>query len=332
MTDGDNAYRALSKIAETANAALARGHASGNRRVSHTHGHSDHTHGHSGHEMPSCTIKLLPQRLRVQAADAAIQHSPANGIGFASVTAAAMALGVEPARIAVMVQKYWGRQQRQFTVSFMEQPTSDLRERILSHMNAWSSQCGVSFIETGGVGQVRISLEGEGYWSYLGTDILHIPEDRPTINLQDFSMSTPESEYHRVVRHETGHTLSFPHEHMRQELVARIDPDKAYDYFWRTQGWTKDTVDQQVLTPLRRASIMGTPPDQTSIMCYQLPGEITKDGEPIVGGVDINETDFGFAAKIYPKSGARGQQSVERAPTTSDWDEWPASQDVEVNA
>src|SRR5262249_37295226 len=142
-----------------------------------------------------------------------------NGIGFASVPGAARSLGLEPSRITALVTKYWGPQQREFTVSFMEQPATDLRKRILSHMNAWSSRGGVSVAETRGIGQVRISLEGEGYWSYLGTDILHIPQDRPTMNLQDFSMSTPESEYHRVVRHETGHTLAFAHEHMRQELV-----------------------------------------------------------------------------------------------------------------
>jgi hypothetical protein len=285
--------------------------------------------------MPSCSIKLLPQRLRVQAAETAIRKHPANGIGFPSVAAASMALGIQPSRIAVLIQKYWGPQQRQFTVSFMEQPANDLRARILSHMNAWASRCGVSFIETSGVGQVRISLEGEGYWSYLGTDILHIPEDRPTMNLQDFSMGTPESEYHRVVRHETGHTLGFPHEHMREELVALIDPDKAYDYFLKTQGWDKQTVDQQVLTPLDQSSIMGTPPDQTSIMCYQLPGLITKNGKPITGGIDINETDFGFAAQIYPKSGAQPPVSAGSSRAMAGWDaseDWPASQDVEVPA
>lgn len=203
-----------------------------------------------------------------------------------------------------MVQKYWGAQARQFTVSFLENPAKDLRVRILSHMNAWSSRCGVTFKETTGVGQVRISLAGDGYWSYVGTDILHVPQNQPTMNLQGFSMDTPESEYHRVVRHETGHTLGFPHEHMRQELVARIDPKKAYPYFLRTQGWDKATVDSQVLTPLKQASIMGTPPDQTSIMCYQLPGEITKDSKPITGGTDINQNDYAFAARIYPKPAA----------------------------
>lgn len=44
-------------------------------------------------------------------------------------------------------------------------------------------------------GDVRVSLVGDGYWSYLGTDVLLIPDGMPTMNLQGFSMSTPESEY-----------------------------------------------------------------------------------------------------------------------------------------
>ncbi len=123
------------------------------------------------------------------------------------------------------------------------------------------------------------------------------------MNLEAFTMNMPESEFHRVVRHETGHTLGFPHEHMRKELVVLIDPQKAYEYYWDNQGWTKRDVDLQVLTPLDDMDIMGTPPDQDSIMCYQLPGSITYSGEPITGGTDINETDYEFAGKIYPKIG-----------------------------
>ena len=161
-------------------------------------------------------------------------------------------------------------------------PTADLRTRILSHLNAWA--CGIQFVETRGTGQVRISRGAGGYWSYLGTDILHIATTRPTMNLQGFTMNTSDDEFRRVIRHEAGHTLGFPHEHMRRELVARIDRQKAYDFFRRTQGWSQPMVDQQVLTPLDERSIFGTPADQTSIMCYQLPGLITRDGRPIVGG------------------------------------------------
>jgi hypothetical protein len=36
-------------------------------------------------------------------------------------------------------------------------------------------------------------------------------------------------------------------------------------------------------------------------MAYQLSGECTRDGLPVVGGLDIDESDAAFAAKIYPK-------------------------------
>jgi hypothetical protein len=121
-------------------------------------------------------------------------------------------------------------------------------------------------------------------------------------------MNTPESEFRRVIRHEAGHTLGFPHEHMRREIVARIDRQKAYDYFGRTQGWSPAMVDQQVLTPLDERSIFATPADQTSIMCYQLPALITKDGRPILGGPDINPTDRAFGRRIYPVGALMQQQ------------------------
>jgi len=114
-------------------------------------------------------------------------------------------------------------------------------------------------------------------------------------------MNTPESEFHRVVRHETGHTLGFPHEHMRKALVDKIDPQKAIEFFGRTQGWSEEEVRAQVLTPLEESSLRGTRPDPNSIMCYQIPGELTKDGNPVIGGKDIDSSDFGFAATIYPK-------------------------------
>ena len=70
-------------------------------------------------------------------------------------------------------------------------------------------------------------------------------------------------------------------------------------------------VDQQVLTPLDQRSIIGTAADQTSIMCYQLPGLITRDGQPILGGEDINATDLAFAGRIYPRATASMPQDLD---------------------
>lgn len=267
----------------------------------HDHGHTEA--GTSDFDI-GCVPRQLPSRLLIPAAQTATRLNPANGLNVAAM--ASLGLGgdiMEPQRIAVLTSKYWGPQPRQLTVSFMDSAPADLRARIIGHLNAWNRWGGISFVETRGVGQVRISLGGSGYWSYLGTDILHIPAGQQTMNLQGFTMNTPEREFRRVIRHEAGHTLGFPHEHMRRELVARIDPQKAYDYFLRTQGWSREMVDAQVLTALDNRSIMGTPPDQDSSMCYQLPSSITRDGRPIRGGTDINASDGAFCARIYPKMG-----------------------------
>jgi Astacin (Peptidase family M12A) len=251
-----------------------------------------------------CIIRSLPKAVLLKAARTARGINPVNApvMGPTAAVSGKFRMPDDALRIAVVTSKYWGPKARKLTVSFMESTPADLQERILSHMNAWTKCGGISFALTRAPGDVRISRGPGGYWSYLGTDILLIPKNRQTMNLQGFSMSTPEQEYKRVVRHETGHTLGFPHEHMRTALVARVDPAKAYRWFLANQGWDKATVDAQVLTPLKEASLMGTPVDQTSIMCYQLPGMITKDGKPIPGGIDINTTDCGFCGSIYPKA------------------------------
>jgi hypothetical protein len=275
-----------------------------------------------------CRIMALPARLQDKAAEVAARVNPVNA-PLQELLSSDTAVD-QPLRLTLTTAKYWGPKPKTLSVSFLEPTGADLGARIVSHLNAWAQSCGITFALTSGTGDVRISRGPGGYYSYLGTDIKLIPANRQTMNLQGFTMNTPESEYRRVVRHEAGHTLGFPHEHMRRVLVERIDPEKAYAYFARTQGWSKQMVDQQVLTPLDARTIIGTEPDQDSIMCYQLPGEITRDGQPIRGGTDIIQSDAAFAGLIYPKvlraaeAATAGTAARPPAPrsalATEDWD------------
>jgi hypothetical protein len=250
-----------------------------------------------------CTPKQLPREMWISAAKMAVEINPVNHPPLHRLLSVMPSFAPRPERIAVVTTKYWHAKGIKLTVGFLDNPPRDLRDRILLHMNAWSSRINATFVESNSEAKVRIArTEGEGYWSYLGTDILSIASGDPTMNLEAFTMQTPESEFHRVVRHETGHTLGCPHEHMRRELVDRIDADKAIEYFGETQGWSPEEVRQQVLTPLEDSSLLGTAhADPDSIMCYQIPGTITKDDQPIVGGLDIDESDYEFMASIYPK-------------------------------
>ena len=252
-----------------------------------------------------CTPRRLPRNLWAQAARNAVKIEPRNYGRVNRLIRIAPKLKLTPEHIAAITDRKWPVSGVRLTVGFMDGPPADLRKRLLSHMNAWNATANVSFTESKVDPQVRIARAGGqdgGYWSYLGTEILEIPKNEPTMNLEDFTMNMPESEFHRVVRHETGHTLGFPHEHMRRELVQRIDEEKAIKFFGATQGWSPEEVRQQVLTPLDDATLTETPhADEKSIMCYQLPGTITVDGKPILGGLDIDASDFAFAGSLYPK-------------------------------
>jgi hypothetical protein len=251
-----------------------------------------------------CAPRFLPKDRLVQADEIAFRLRPDNRPPGAHLGPAG---GGEGERLVVDRRVYWGKEGVKLTVGFLDNPSKALRERILAHMNAWNARgANIEFVESSVDPQVRIARSDDppdmaGYWSYLGTDILTIDPSEPTMNLEGFTMRTPDAEFHRVVRHETGHTLGFPHEHLRKTLVDKLDREKTIAYFKRTQGWTKREVEDQVLTPLESRSIRGSArSDAHSIMCYDAPGEITKDGEPIAGGTDIDDLDYEIVELLYP--------------------------------
>ena len=261
-----------------------------------------------------CRPKSLPLDKLVAAAKRSVEINPENAAEQRSVVRTPPGRRGGQRRIAVVVGRKWPRTGARLSVSFMDNPSRSLRSRILEHMNAWGKAASVVFSETQGIGEVRIARldsppDLAGYWSYIGTEILEIPADEPTLNLEGFTMRVSDAEFRRVVRHEAGHTLGFEHEHMRSDVVQRIDRAKAIAYFDRVEGWSVEEVKQQVLTPLAKKSIMGTAEsDPVSIMCYHLPGSIMKDGKAVPGGSDINERDYAFAASLYP-----GERSAPKA-------------------
>lgn len=248
-------------------------------------------------------LRLAPDQA-IRAARLSAEINPMNFTHLARLTRLEPEVNLSPLHIAMVTKKYWGAAGVRLGVGFLDNPPAVLKRRILSHMNAWGKTANVRFSESTVDPQVRISRSGGpdgGYWSYVGTDILQIRKNAPTMNLESFTMGTSDSEFVRVVRHETGHTLGFPHEHMRAQFIAQLDVPRCLNYFETTQGWSEAEVRAQVLTPLEESSLMGSIPDAKSIMCYQIPGTLTKTGRPIVGGLDISANDYVFASKVYPQ-------------------------------
>lgn len=264
----------------------------------------------------ACSIKELPKEQQEAAYHEAITENPANRTAYEMMPQVLGSLGpafeealksvddiMDPQAFVVLSSKYWGSTGADLTVSFLDSPNVATREKILAYANKWGEFCNVKFRWSQSGGRVRIDRSRDGYWSYLGKDIDRIAAGQPTMNLEGFTERTPDSEYMRVVCHEFGHTLGAPHEHMLPEIISLLDEAKTISYFQRYQGWNAATTRAQVLTPISRASVLGSPgADVMSIMCYQLPGSITKNGKPIPGGSTFTSIDKDWANRLYPKT------------------------------
>jgi hypothetical protein len=247
-------------------------------------------------------LELPPDQL-VQAAQTAVRINPRNHMPVQRLMQLIPGFKPQPEHLAMMTTRYWGGAGVTLTVGFLEPTAPELMARIIAHMNAWGDSGNVEFTYTESDADVRITLvPGTGYSSYVGTEIRTIAADQPTMKLGGFTMATSEAEFKRVVRHETGHTLGYPHEHLRRELVQLIDPDKAIAYYRENYNWNEAKTRFNVLTPLEETTLFAVAsPDTTSIMCYGIPGEATYSGEPIPGGKDIDASDAALNAIVYPK-------------------------------
>ena len=201
------------------------------------------------------TIVCRPKTLSTFQYDTAIRRSievnPDNASTTKTVERTVIGSRGGPRRLALVTGLRWPKEGMKLTVQFLDTKSKGLKSKILKHLNAWSEFTSMEFVETDGTGMVRIAraktpVDMAGYWSYVGTEILGIEDDQPTMNLEGFTTRTSDAEFRRVVRHEAGHTLGFEHEHMRKELVKKIDRQKAITYFDITEGWTKEETIEQV--------------------------------------------------------------------------------------
>jgi hypothetical protein len=268
-------------------------------------------------DIPVCRDRQLPFDLALQAGRACALINPANAVprhALANVASRySMHLPIHPEHTALLNSAYWGVRGVHCTVGFLEPVPADFQQHFLLHANAWGQYANVRFelAPAGQVAMVRVTCRGDGYWSYLGPQIMTIPANQPTMSLQDFDRGMPESEWVRVVRHEVGHTLGLLHEHSLPEIISLLDPEAVIADFSASQGWSRQMIIEQILTPPAPGTYRVGKPSTASIMCYQFPAKDTKSRRPIPGGLDITPDDGAFVGSLYPKASGLKPMTVE---------------------
>ena len=205
-------------------------------------------------------------------------------------------------RLAVSRETLW-KPGQEITISFVGDVGDMQRIMTMGYMSLWLDYANLSFrfLTEGKVGQVRIAfMEGLGSWSYVGKQCLFVGANEPTMNFGWLNEDSPEDEWERIVVHETGHMLGAIHEHQSPAAGIKWNKDYIYDYYWRTQGWSKHQVDVNVFDAYGE-DVTNSKFDPESIMLYPIPQEFTLDGFSTGWNTSLSETDKEFISTLYPE-------------------------------
>lgn len=183
--------------------------------------------------------------------------------------------------------------------------TDKQKQGVKTEAKEWENYANVKFnFISKGNADIRIAFKWQGdtgSWSYIGTDCFNIPQNEPTMNFGwlDTTYSDKE-EYQRVVKHEFGHALGCIHEHQNPSVDIPWDKEKVYSYYQRTNGWDRETVDNNIFEKYSTTRTQYSQFDRESIMLYRIPNELTIGDYEQPLNTSISEMDRDYMGVVYP--------------------------------
>lgn len=208
----------------------------------------------------------------------------------------------EPLRAAIVWQKKWPAG-RPITVRFLEGDPY-VQNKVKEMAMDWTNYGNLKFEFVNGKQDADIQIafqQGDGSWSYIGTDANTIPPGEPTMNFGWFDQSTPDKEFSRTTKHEFGHALGLIHEHQNPGDGINWNKDAVYNGLGGPpNNWPRETVDHNMFERYSKTITQYTDVDPNSIMMYFIPAEWTTDHKSFGENVfDLSDTDKQFIKGQY---------------------------------
>lgn len=267
----------------------------------------------------------IPPDMSTEARKLAIEENPENVVPAFDAFPESVEES-ERLRLALITAKKW-KPGRTLRVRFLD-GNSVVHRKIEAYAHQWSQHANIKFkFGSDPNAEIRISCrQGDGSWSYLGTDALNVDKDKPTMNYGWLTPTSSDDEYSRVVLHEFGHALGCIHEHQHPKAGIPWNRDAVYRYYMGPpNNWTKEQVDNNLLRLLDRDSTQFSKFDTQSIMLYAIPKELTIGGFEVGWNRQLSVTDKQFIGRTYP---ARSGSS--KVVIYSDRDYQGLSQELEL--
>ena len=177
-------------------------------------------------------------------------------------------------------------------------------DRVAPYFLEWTKHANIhfEFVSDRNSAEIRVGfVQGDGSWSYLGTDALTIPKDQHTMNYGWLTPDEDEQEYRRVVLHEVGHSLGAIHEHQNPSGGIPWDREAVLRYYQGPPNyWSVADIEHNLFERYAESQTNFTGFDRLSIMAYPIPNELTVGDYYVPFNTNLSEQDKQFMAYCYP--------------------------------
>jgi hypothetical protein len=181
-----------------------------------------------------------------------------------------------------------------------------LRAKVEQAAKQWTApglaNLTLSFGGNPSTAQIRIAFnEGDGSWSYIGTECTSIPHPEPTMNYGWLTPASTDVEIREVVLHEFGHALGLIHEHQNpQHPISWNKVAVTKDLSGPPNNWDPETIQHNIFDKYDEDDVTATPLDKTSIMMYPIPAAWTTDGFSSGFNTELSTADKALIKQCYP--------------------------------